>query len=611
MPYSIAGGGAGDVNPVIQFRKFASSAGIAAWALGAAAIAALALAVALIVETGTANRLEQTTRTTAAEARQTSLAAMALLQAVTDAETSQRGYLLTGQPQLLQSYQRARSVAADALSALARSGRVPDDEVKAVRDLSDQRLRLLKSNLEFARGGRADEWTARLEQGRQVMLELRRRLEQLSSAAQRRETAVRQEANRFDQEGRSLQIGLAVLTMLALLIAISSVTFERIASRRAVAVQERVNEALRLAQRAADEANAAKSRFLATASHDMRQPLHSLALYISSLDRRVDSPQAREILASMDSAVRSMTRLFGALLDMARLEAGALKPEPIDFPVGPLLEEVVAQSIDPTAREKARVRLAPCGLMVHSDPDLLEVILRNLTSNAVKHSKGEVLIGCRRIGGCVRIDVHDNGRGIPEDQIERLFAEFVRGEHAGSAEGIGLGLAIVERMAKLLGHPLTVRSESGRGSVFSILVPRVGGPSGTAPVEHPEAVSFDGLRILVADDEPLSLDAMKHVFQDLGAAVTTGRSGEDIRSLRSERFDLHVFDLNLGRDDGLRLLDELEAHRNGPVRAMIVTGATTPEVLAALRRSGRRWITKPISAKELAAAAWEVLGDDR
>jgi signal transduction histidine kinase len=599
------------MNPAVRFRSFAASAGIAAWALAAAAIAAAALAVALIVETGTANRLEQTSRAAAAEARDTSLAAMALLQAVTDAETGQRGYLLTGQRPLLQSYQRARSGVADALSALSRSGSLTDDQVKAVKALADQRIRILESNLQFVGGGPDDMRTARVEQGRQVMLELRRRLEQLRDSTLRREAAVREEANRLDRRGRTLQIGLAVLTMLALLIAIASVAFERFVSRRAMTAQERINEALRAAQHAADEANEAKSRFLATASHDMRQPLHSLALYISSLERRVESPPAREILASMDSAVRSMTRLFGALLDMARLEAGALKPEPIAFPVGPLLEEVVAQSVDPAAREKPRVRLVPCALTVHSDPDLLEVILRNLTSNAVKHSKGEVLIGCQRAGAFVRIDVHDNGQGIAADQIERLFAEFVRGEHAGSTAGIGLGLAIVERMAKLLGHPLSVRSESGRGSMFSILVPRVGAHAGTAPVARAEAGSFEGLRILVADDEPLALDAMKHVFQDLGAAVTTGRSGEDIRGLRSERFDLHVFDLNLGRDDGLQLLDELEANGNGPVRAMIVTGATTSEVLGALRRSGRRWITKPISAEELAAAAWDVLARDR
>ena len=440
-----------------------------------------------------------------------------------------------------------------------------------------------------------------LDGGREVMTALRLRLTALVVSAGQREAAVRAERRKLDQQAQGMQAGLAILTMLALLIAVTAVFFEQVNARRAALVQARLHDELLAARNIAQDANEAKSRFLATASHDMRQPLHALTLYISTLSRRVESPQAQEILRSMDGAVRSMTRLFAALLDMARLEAGALKADPIDFPLGPLLQEVATQSSDP--REGARVRLVAPSVEVHSDPDLLEVIVRNLTSNAVKHSKGEVLLGCRRVGDQARIEVHDNGQGIPEDQIERLFSEFVRGSEAGSAEGIGLGLAIVERMAKLLDHPLSVKSEIGRGSVFSITVPRAASKSAPAPPAADGAAALRGARILLADDEPLALDAMMLAFQDAGAEVTTARSAEQVRKLAAETFDVYVFDLNLGHDDGLRLLTELEQLKGEQLAALIVTGATTLEVLDQLRGAGRPWITKPITAAALTVAA--------
>ncbi|HYG28139.1 MAG TPA: ATP-binding protein, partial [Caulobacteraceae bacterium] len=570
----------------------------------------LVLAAALAAGASQSTDLERRTAAAAAEANETSLQGLVILQALTDAETAQRGYLLTGRSAYLQSYEQARGrarAAVDKLGSMSSgaSGLAAADRLKA---LTDRRLDILDNTIQLTRAGRRAEALASLDSGQAVMDELRRELAAVVTTASARENAVRAQRRDLYQQSRLVQIGLGVLAAFALLMAVGSLLFERIAARRAAKVQAQLNAELRAAHSLAHEANEAKSRFLATASHDMRQPLHALALYISTLERRVESPQARDILRNMDGAVRSMTRLFAALLDLARLEAGALKPEPIDFALGPLLQEVVSQSMGPGEREAARLRLVETDLEVHSDPDLLEVILRNLTSNAVKHSKGEVLLGCRRVGEAVRIEVHDNGQGIPEDQIQRLFSEFVRGQDAGSAEGIGLGLAIVERMAKLLDHPLAVQSRPGQGSVFAVTVPRAGPRALEAPAAGlNEDIALDGAHILVADDEPLALDAMKHAFEDAGAKVTTARSAAEARAHGGEAFDLYVFDLNLGRDDGLSLLSELEQTRGEPIAAFIVTGATTPDVLAQLRGAGRRWVTKPITAATLTSVASSVL----
>jgi signal transduction histidine kinase len=594
----------------VWFRRLAASAGVAVVALGAAVIAVLILGTALVAGAAESRRLEAATALAASQASGASLQGMLVLQALTDAETAQRGYLLTGRRGYLQPYLGARArtdKAIGALASLSDPGTGGDKATDRLAVLVDRRLDAIDDTFVLVQAGRRDEALALLDSGQVMMDELRVELGALVTAAQARETAVRAQRREIYQQSQTLQTGLGVLVAIALLIAMASLIFERVNARRAARVQSRLNEELLAARNIAQEANAAKSRFLATASHDMRQPLHALALYISSLERRVESPQARDILNNMDGAVRSMTRLFAALLDLARLEAGALKPEPMDFSLGSLLEEVAAQSVDPRAKTGARIRLITPSVEVHSDPDLLEVILRNLASNAVKHSKGEVLLGCRRVGDAVRIEVHDNGQGIPEDQIQRLFSEFVRGQDAGSAEGIGLGLAIVERMSKLLDHPLTVNSQTGRGSIFTITVPRAAPKAQKAVTGAGEAVSLEGVRILVADDEPLALDAMRHAFEDVGAQVTTAKSAEQVRKHADQAFDLYVFDLNLGRDDGLELLAEIEMAKGAPLAAFIVTGATTPEILGQLRQAGRHWVTKPITAKTLMTVASEVL----
>lgn len=593
----------------VSVTRVLSKIGAPTLALGAAMIAVVLLAAVLMTQAAAANQMERRASAAAAQARTISENSLALLQAVTDAETGQRGYLLTGRADFLRPYQDGRARAERALSTLSeltRSNPELSNNVAEIRDQASQRLRILAHTVELAGNGRRAEALEFLPQGLVVMEDLRTRVAELSRTARRTDVTVRAERVAFDERAARLQMGLAAATLLALFVAIGSLAAERVTAAKAAAVRARMTEELEVSRRRAQEADAAKSRFLAAASHDLRQPLHALALYISTLERRIESEQAREILGNMDSAVRSMSRLFTALLDLARLEAGILKPEPTAFNVGDLLREIAAQSADPRGG-KTRIRVMATDLQGLSDPDLLEIALRNLVSNAVKHSKGgRVLLGCRRRGDEVRIEVHDDGEGIPEDQLERLFSEFVRGEHAGSTEGIGLGLAIVERMAKLLGHKLSVSSRVGCGTVFSIVLPRAGDHAGAEPGPAPQT-RLAGVRVLLADDEPLALDAMRLTLEDAGATVTTASSGDEVRATDDGAFDLYMFDLNFGRDDGLELLEALERRRGAAVPALIVTGATTPEMLERLRAAGRSWLTKPVTVPALTAAAAEVL----
>lgn len=583
-------------------RGVIGRAGTPVLALAAAAAAVLVLAIVLLWQSNAARQLQVKAEATEIAAEEIMLNGLTVLHAMTYAESAQRGFLLTEKADQLALFAPSKMRVGEAMDAL---DRVASGDARYAGMLAEvharvtRRLEVMDRTIELAQAGRRDEALDLLPTGRRLQADARDSIGRLVRDARAHSAEMRMARLSFDRRAVLLQAALAVLTMTSLLIAIGAIVLERASTRRAAA-------AIGAERRRAQEADRAKSRFLAAASHDMRQPLHALALYISALERRIDSDQGREILGNMEGAVRSMSRMFTALLDLARLEAGILRPEPMAFQIQGLLEDVVEQAVDPRGG-KAQVRVAPTDLWVNSDPDLLEIAIRNLVSNAVKHSKGgRVLVGCRRVDGFVRIEVHDDGRGMPPEMLDTMFAEFVRGEAAQSTEGVGLGLAIVERMAKLLGHGLSVSSTLNRGTVFCITAPRAapGGVDAAAVADHgPNAsTALAGRRVLVADDEPLALDAMRQVLEDAGAIVTTADSAAAVRAHAREAFDLYVFDLNLERESGLRLIGEIERAR-GRIPALIVTGATTPDLLEELRAAGRPWLTKPIQADALIAAA--------
>ncbi len=372
----------------------------------------------------------------------------------------------------------------------------------------------------------------------------------------------------------------------------------------------------REAHDAAVSANQAKSRFLATASHDLRQPLHAMNLFISALRRRVVGDEANSLVAGMSAATESMQAMFNALLDVSKLEAGAVTPSIVDFELEQVLALLRASFAGPAAAKDLALGIVPGPMLVRSDPVLLESVLRNLLSNAVRYTaSGGVGLHCEVCGEMVRIAVSDTGPGIPVEQRERIFEEFLRLDVAGVSErGLGLGLAIVRRTTDLLGIGVQVVSEVGVGSVFTLVVPRGAWVAGGAAATADEAMcSLVDRRVLLVEDDPLVRAALAREVADWGAVpIVAGSAQEALAALTDvgrERPEIAIVDRDLGGAvNGPALLDLLRERLGVVMPAIIVTGATDPAALATLRESGYRWVTKPVDPVVLRRLAGEMVG---
>jgi CheY-like chemotaxis protein/anti-sigma regulatory factor (Ser/Thr protein kinase) len=350
-----------------------------------------------------------------------------------------------------------------------------------------------------------------------------------------------------------------------------------------------------------EEANLAKSRFLAAASHDLRQPLHALNLFVTQLRSEKDPAEKGRVIARIDAAVADMNELFNELLDMSRLDAGVLVPSISEFPVDQLLKRI-KMTFTAAAREKdLRLRVVSNSAWVRSDFILLERILLNLVSNAVRYTQaGGIVVGCRRLAGVLKIEVWDSGIGIPEDQQRNIFGEFHQLSTAKQDRrgGLGLGLAIVDRLCRLLDYPIEVTSRLGRGSRFVISVPL------TAPLklaEHrPQAVvdQVMGKSVVVIDDDALVLDGMRGVLQSWGCSVVTAASEDTALAVLSESErppDIIISDYRLS--DGKTGFDVIECIRRAfgtPIPAFLISGDTAPERLREARASGYYLLHKPV-----------------
>lgn len=239
-------------------------------------------------------------------------------------------------------------------------------------------------------------------------------------------------------------------------------------------VKKRTNE-LDEARQSAVRANKAKSRFLAAAGHDLKQPLEAIGMFSGMLEKRVEDPRNQAILGDMHQAQRSMRSLLDSILSLSKLEAGVIEPHPIHFALQPLFDQLVRE-YRPSAQVKSlEIRMVPTSVELHSDPLLVERILRNFLSNAIRYThEGRILVGCRHDGENVHIEVWDTGRGIPEEGLERVFTEFAQLDdpERDRSEGIGLGLAIVKRLASLLKVEITCSSVVEKGSKFGVVLPK-------------------------------------------------------------------------------------------------------------------------------------------
>jgi two-component system CheB/CheR fusion protein len=246
----------------------------------------------------------------------------------------------------------------------------------------------------------------------------------------------------------------------------------------------------RSARQDADLANAAKSRFLAVASHDIRQPIQTLVLLQGLLLKMVRGQAAEKLVDRMGHTLDSMSGMLGTLLNLSQLEAGAVLPRIACFPINDIFERLTSDFVLAAEAKGLRLRIVPCRLMVTSDPDLLEQMLRNLLGNALKYTrKGKILLGCRRSGAKLQIEIWDTGIGIAKDQLDDIFREYHQLDNASrkSSRGVGLGLSIVQRLGQLLAHPTRVRSTPGKGSVFTVEVMRTPQSARPAPAKSTRA----------------------------------------------------------------------------------------------------------------------------
>jgi signal transduction histidine kinase/DNA-binding NarL/FixJ family response regulator len=363
-----------------------------------------------------------------------------------------------------------------------------------------------------------------------------------------------------------------------------------------------------------EAANLAKSRFLAAASHDLRQPLHALNWFVTQLRGEKDQGEKARLIEQIDTATGAMNELFNALLDISKLDAGVLAPTISEFPVDQLLKRI-AMTFSATAREKGlRLRIISNDAWIRSDFILLERILINLVSNAVRYTvKGGVAIGCRRRTGLLRIEVWDTGVGIADNQRQNVFREFYR---LGTTEqdpghGLGLGLAIVDRLCRLLGHPIELTSRVGHGSRFAVSLPLA--TQGTVAQPSPTAATdlASGKFVVVIDDDALVLDSMRGVLKSWGFSVLTAKSDSTALAAlaKCEREpDLIISDYRVGEGKtGFEVIERLRKAFGAQIPAFLVSGDTAPERLQEAGASGYYLLHKPVLPMTLRSVVSQLL----
>ena len=363
-------------------------------------------------------------------------------------------------------------------------------------------------------------------------------------------------------------------------------------------------------------ANLAKTRFLAAASHDLRQPLHALGLLVAQLNADTNRADRRRIVAQVGAAVAAMNDLFNALLDMSKLDAGAVAAEVTSFPVDPLLRKIESMFAADARAKSLRLRILPCSAWVRSDRVLIERILLNLISNAVRYTEhGSIIVGGRRRGDALRLEVLDSGIGIPDDQQQNIFREFYQVDGAGmGGPGLGLGLAIVDRLCRLLGHPLELASTHGKGSRFSITLPLA--PAQIEPAEAPHPLHaltqpFTGKFVVMIDDDRLVLEGMGGLLRGWGCRVSASTSsGAALANLFElhEKPDLIISDHHFSHGEtGIGVIERLRDTFNAPIPALLVTGDISVERRLEAEVGGYELLQKPVPPMILRATMSEML----
>ena len=368
-------------------------------------------------------------------------------------------------------------------------------------------------------------------------------------------------------------------------------------------------QALEQAKREAESANSAKTRFLATASHDLRQPLQTLLLLNSSLRKLVTEPRKKHIVEMQSDALAVMGGLLNGLLDIAKLEAGAVHPEIADVPVQDMFRQIRAEFDAPAHEKGLELDIRDCPYALRTDPNLFGQLLQNVVANAIRYTQqGFVRVECAQEDDALRVSVEDSGVGIRVDQYEAIFDEFYQLEKRPKAAGFGLGLSIVKRIAALLGVRIEVKSEVGKGSSFTFTVaqgrmPQTAGAHDARPQKHAFAGS-----VLLVDDDAAVLAASRLFLELEGFDVIPAGTPKEAEALAADKpIDLIITDYQLsGTETGLDVIRSLRDRSGKEIPAIIATGDTSPAV-GATNLAALRVLSKPIDTTQLLNIAHKLL----
>jgi two-component system CheB/CheR fusion protein len=371
---------------------------------------------------------------------------------------------------------------------------------------------------------------------------------------------------------------------------------------------ERASGVLREAKEEVARANRAKSRFLAAAGHDLRQPLQTLSLLNAVLAQRAEDAETRQLVERQAHAVAAMRDLLNVFMDLVRTSRGVVTPPVSAFVVTDLLDRIRHQFAPAAEARGIKLRVARCSMKVSTDPALLYRVFEKLVHNALSYTAaGRVLVGCRRRGDRVRFEVWDTGSGIPPDQLDVIFEEFVQLDNPArqADKGYGLGLAVASNIAATLGVKLEVRSTLGKGSVFAVEVAR---EDSAAPCRYTPSVyrGPSGARILLVEDDPVVSSATRSLLEGLGLEVTSADNGDAaVQLVRAEQRlpDLVIADYRLpGRLSGVATVREIRSTLSRDVPALLVTGDTSAESVREMQGSGLQILYKPLEGKDLMVA---------
>jgi signal transduction histidine kinase/CheY-like chemotaxis protein len=430
---------------------------------------------------------------------------------------------------------------------------------------------------------------------------------------------------RLTYEGGAVYLGLAALLLLILFL-LTLVALKQASAMRDVLrlryenselvnqlreqmdLEERARLAAEEARQCAEEANVSKSRFLAAASHDLRQPLHALGLFVGALSDRIQHPDERTLLEHINRSVATLESLFNALLDISKLDAGIVQPRIVDMALAPLLAQLSNESEPQAIAKGIAWQCEVSAAVVRSDPALLDTILRNLVSNAIRYTEqGSISVQCRTDEDSVCIDITDTGIGIAAEHQRDIFSEFfqLHNPERDRSKGLGLGLAIVDRLAKLLEHPIQLISSPGQGATFRLTL-ATGNRALLPPEAEPDNLLSEpaakGALVVVIDDEVNVRISMAGLLEGWGYRVQAAASGEEALAALTEMPMAIIADYRLREhqtgSDAIRCIQE---RWGATIPALIVTGDTAPERLRSAMQSGFAFIHKPVPPSRLRA----------